>query len=132
MWEPKDLSQAFATEGFEIVPSSQIRVIVEMNSSKEECYHKCAEYYSENCPNASWEDLAFKIYRSECCTRQHQALEYMMKQSFISSRGKDESTRFRKACMHACRYLSNYNVTVPPLCTLNNSLIQRHNGRARK
>ena len=85
MWEPEDLSQAFATEDFEIVPSSQIRVIMEMNSSK---YRKCAEYYRKYCPDASWEDLAFKIYRSECCTRQQQALTYMREQSFISPRGK--------------------------------------------
>ena len=36
----------------------------------------------------TWNELAFKIYHSECCTRQHQALEYMMEQNFIAPKGK--------------------------------------------
>ena len=93
-WEPEDLNHrlAFATEDFEIVLLSQIRGLMEMNYSKEESYRKCAKYYHDNCPDASWDDLAFKIYRSEFCTRQHQALEYMMEQSFISPKGKTWNT----------------------------------------
>ena len=81
------MSQAFATEGYEIVPLSQMNVIMEMNCGVEECYHKCAEYYHENSPDASWTDFAFKMYQSESCTRRHQALEYMMEQRFIPPRG---------------------------------------------
>ena len=80
MWKPKvtDLSLAFATEDFEIIPLSQIRVIVQMNCGQEEQYRQCAEYYHVNCPSRTWNELAYKIYRSEYCARKQQTLEYMM------------------------------------------------------
>ena len=77
MWRPHDLSQAFAMEGNEIVPQSHLEEIKKMcGDNIEDCYHKCAEYYHENSPVASWSDLAFKMYQS---STQQQDLECLMK-----------------------------------------------------
>lgn len=72
-----------------------------MNCSQEEKYHQCAEYYYENCPAKTWDELAYKIYRSEYCDRKHQTLEYIMEQNFIPPRGKQAAI----IVSHACRYL---------------------------
>ena len=77
MWRPQDLNQAFAMEGNEIVPQSHLEEIKKMYGDNiEDCYHKCAEYYHENSPVASWSDLAFKMYQS---STQQQDLECLMK-----------------------------------------------------